>query len=58
MDLQLRQEFHDSMEKLSEKYNLEDIVYPTFILRYGFTNTYSASDVVYMLLALLETAVS
>ncbi|XP_044764128.1 cell division control protein 45 homolog [Coccinella septempunctata] len=56
MDLQLRQEFHDSMEKLSEKYNLEDIVYPTFILRYGFTNTYSASDVVYMLLALLETA--
>lgn len=56
MDLQLRQEFHSSLEKLSEKYDLEDIVYPTFILRYGFTNNYSASDVVYMMLALLETA--
>ncbi|KAL3270828.1 hypothetical protein HHI36_021347 [Cryptolaemus montrouzieri] len=56
MDLQLRKEFHGSMEKLCEKYNLDDIVYLSFILQYGFRNIFSAADIVYTLLAILETA--
>ncbi|KAK9876014.1 hypothetical protein WA026_011131 [Henosepilachna vigintioctopunctata] len=56
MDLELKKEFHGSIEKLSEKYNLEDIVYPTFILQYSYRNNYSAADIVYTLLAVLETA--
>lgn len=57
MDMQLKKEFHSSLEKISEKYNLEDIVFPSFMLRYGFRNVFSASDVVYSLLAVLETSV-
>lgn len=58
MDLQLRQEFQGSIEKLSEKYGLADIIYATFVLTYGYRNKYCAADVVYGILAILECAVS
>lgn len=57
MDLQLRQEFQNSIENLSEKYGLTDIVYASFTLQYGYRNKYSASDIVYALLAILEASV-
>lgn len=56
MDLQLRKEFHESLEKFSEKYNLEDLVFTSFVQQYGYRNKYSASDVVYALLAALESS--
>lgn len=58
MDLQLRKEFLILLEKLSEKYDLSDIVYASFILQYGYRNKYSAADVVYSMLAILEASVS
>lgn len=57
MDLQLRKEFRECLEKLSEKYNLEDLVFATFVLQYGYRNKYCASDVVYAVLAILESSV-
>ncbi|KAL1502492.1 hypothetical protein ABEB36_007627 [Hypothenemus hampei] len=56
MDLQLRKEFHSSLEKLAEKYNLVDIDFPSFILQYGYRNKFCASDVVFALLAILEAS--
>lgn len=58
MDLQLRQEFQASLERLSEKYGLTDIAFPSFTLQFGYRNKYCASDVVYGLLAILENSVS
>lgn len=58
MDLQLRKEFFDAIEKLSEKYGLDNITFASFTLQYGYRNKYSASDVVYILLAILESSVS
>lgn len=56
MDLQLRKEFQPSLEKLSEKYGLQDIVYASFVLKYGYRNKYCASDIVFALLAILESS--
>lgn len=55
MDMILRKEFHQMIEKLSEKYGLPEIVYISFTLQYGYRNRYSASDYVYGMLAMLET---
>ncbi|XP_017780562.1 PREDICTED: cell division control protein 45 homolog [Nicrophorus vespilloides] len=56
MDLQLRQEFQGSIEKLSEKYDLDGIVYASFTLQYGYRNKFCASDIVFAMLAILESA--
>lgn len=55
MDLVLRKEFYQTIEKLAEKYNLPDIVYASFTLQYGYRNRYSAADYVYAMLAILES---
>ncbi|XP_055532637.1 cell division control protein 45 homolog [Wyeomyia smithii] len=55
MDLILRKEFYDKMEKFSDKYGLTDIVYGSFILQYGYRNKYSAADYAYSMLAILES---
>ncbi|KAJ4426617.1 hypothetical protein ANN_26415 [Periplaneta americana] len=55
MDLVLRQEFHSMIAKLAEKYHLDDIVFASFTLQYGFRNRYCAADVVYAVLATLES---
>lgn len=55
MDLELRQEFHSKIEKLGEKYNMDRITYASFALQHGFRGRYCASDVVYAMLALLES---
>ncbi|KAJ8984145.1 hypothetical protein NQ317_017796 [Molorchus minor] len=46
MDLQLRREFHGTLERLSEKYGLQDVVYATFTIQYGYRNQYCAMDIV------------
>ena len=55
MDLVLRKEFYSMIEKLSEKYEIPDIVFGSFTLKYGYRNKYSASDYVYGMLAILES---
>nr|CAI5862771.1 unnamed protein product [Callosobruchus analis] len=56
MDLQLRKEFLEVLEKLSEKYGLQDLIYASFTLQYGYRNKYCAADIVYALLAILEAS--
>jgi hypothetical protein len=58
MDLVLRQEFHSMIAKLAEKYQLNDIVFASFLLQYGFRSRYCAADIVYAMLASLESTVS
>lgn len=55
MDLVLRKEFFQMVEKHAEKYGIPDIVFGSFTLQYGYRNKYSASDYVYAMLALLES---
>jgi cell division control protein 45 len=58
MDLVLRQEFQSMIAKLADKYQLHDIVFASFTLQYGFRSRYCAADVVYAMLATLESTVS
>lgn len=55
MDLALRQEFKQMMEKLAEKYKVNTVIGTSFILQYGYKFKYCASDIVYAMLALMET---
>lgn len=54
MDLQLKKEFLTSLENLSGKYFLSDIMFISFNLKHGYRNKFCASDMVYALLAILE----
>lgn len=55
MDLNLRQEFQQMVTKLASKYNVENIIGTSFTLQYGYRFKYSSSDVVYGMLALMES---
>lgn len=55
MDLNLRHEFQQMVSKLATKYNIENIVGTSFTLQYGYRFKYCASDVVYGMLALMES---
>lgn len=58
MDLTLRQEFRQMVEKLAGKYNVDRIIGTSFTLQYGYRFKYCASDIVYAMLALMESTVS
>lgn len=55
MDMLLRNEFYQMIEKLADKYQIGDIVYGSFTLHYGYRNKFSAADFVYATLAILES---
>uniref|UniRef100_A0A182SIW2 Cell division control protein 45 n=1 Tax=Anopheles maculatus TaxID=74869 RepID=A0A182SIW2_9DIPT len=55
MDLVLRKEFYEKIEKFAEKYNMPDVTYASFVLQYGYRNRYSAADYCYSMLAILES---
>lgn len=55
MDLLFKKEFYSMVEKLSEKYDLANIVFGSFTLQYGYRQRFSASDYVYAMLAILES---
>ncbi|KAI4482776.1 hypothetical protein M0804_008629 [Polistes exclamans] len=55
MDLTLRHEFRQMVEKLAGKYNVDRIVGTSFTLQYGYRFKYCASDIVYAMLALIES---
>ncbi|XP_076233214.1 cell division cycle protein 45 [Calliopsis andreniformis] len=56
MDLALRQEFRQMIEKLAGKYRVDTIIGTSFTLQYGYRFKYCASDVVYAMLALMESS--
>jgi len=58
MDLTFRQEFQQMVEKLAGKYNVNSIIGTSFTLQYGYRFKYCASDMVYAMLALLDSTVS
>lgn len=58
MDLTFRQEFRQMVEKLAGKYNVNSIIGTSFTLQYGYRFKYCASDMVYAMLALLDSIVS
>lgn len=55
MDLELKKEFLEMIEKCAEKYDLMEVIYSSFTLQYGYRNKYSAADYVYSMLAILES---
>ncbi|XP_014206971.1 cell division control protein 45 homolog [Copidosoma floridanum] len=55
MDLSYRNEFKGMLEKLAEKYNLEKVVCASFSIHHGYRFKYCASDIVYAMLAILES---
>lgn len=54
MDLLMKKDFYQMIEKTAEKYNMPDIIYGSFTLSYGYKNRYSAADYVYAMMALTE----
>ncbi|XP_063973356.1 cell division control protein 45 homolog isoform X1 [Diachasmimorpha longicaudata] len=56
MDLNLRQEFRQMVENLATKYHVEDVLGASFTLQFGYKFKYCASDIVYAMLALLESS--
>ncbi|XP_078045179.1 cell division cycle protein 45 [Augochlora pura] len=56
MDLTLRHEFRQMIEKLAGKYKVDTVIGTSFTLQYGYRFKYCASDIVYAMLALLESS--
>ncbi|KAL6254953.1 cell division control protein 45 homolog [Pogonomyrmex barbatus] len=56
MDLTFRQEFRQMVEKLAGKYNVNSIIGTSFTLQYGYRFKYCSSDMVYAMLALLNSS--
>lgn len=57
MELTYRNEFVAQLEKCVEKFGLTDLMYPSFVVKFGYRLRYGASDMVYILLAVLEQMV-
>ncbi|XP_034945738.1 cell division control protein 45 homolog [Chelonus insularis] len=56
MDLNLRLEFRQMVEKLASKYKVDSVIGASFTLQSGYRFKYCASDIVYAMLALLESS--
>ena len=56
MDLEFRKNLQAWIEDLIEKYELDNIIGSTFILKKSFRGCYSANDVAFAIRALLESA--
>lgn len=54
MDLLMKKDFYQMIEKTAEKYNMPGIIYGSFTLQYGYKNKFSAADYVYSMMALTE----
>lgn len=54
MDLLMKNDFYQMIEKTAEKYNMGEIIYGSFTLQYGYKNRFAAADYVYSMIALLE----
>ena len=54
MDLLMKKDFYQMIEKTAEKYNMDEIIYGSFTLQYGYKNRFAAADYVYSLIALME----
>lgn len=55
MDVALRKELQSLLESKTEKYGLENLLFPSFSLTHGFRSRFCAMDYIYAAQALLET---
>lgn len=58
MDMELKEMLRNKIETVAPLYGLTDILFPSFARTYGWKHRFSASDVVYALVTLLETSPS
>ncbi|CAL7947002.1 unnamed protein product [Xylocopa violacea] len=56
MDLALRHEFRQMIEKLAGKFKVDSVIGTSFTLQYGYRFKYCASDIVYAMLAIIESS--
>lgn len=54
MDLAMKKDFYQMIEKTAEKYNMNEIIYGSFTLQYGYKSRYAAADYVYAMISLME----
>jgi len=54
MDIKLRTDIKELIDKHSKKFGIEDISFPSFIAQYGFKNKFCAADIVQAVSATLE----
>lgn len=54
MNSQMKKSLFQRLSDLAPKYNMPDMIFPSFERNYGFVTTLSASDVVYSITALLD----
>lgn len=58
MDLTLRRQFHDMMDKMALTHQLDNIVFSSFTLHHGCRHRFQAIDFVYAMMALFNPTVS
>ncbi|XP_014247414.1 cell division control protein 45 homolog [Cimex lectularius] len=58
MDSELKTGFLSMIESIVNNYDLDSLIYHSFILTIGFSNSYQAADYVYGMLALLDSTLS
>ena len=56
MDIELRNDLRSIFQKKVEKYDLEDLIEHSFASQFGFRTKNSSSDLVYALIAQLDSA--
>lgn len=54
MDLMMKKDFYQMIEKTAEKYNMSEIIYGSFTLQYGYKSRFAAADYVYAMISLME----
>uniref|UniRef100_A0A1B6GZK4 Uncharacterized protein n=2 Tax=Cuerna arida TaxID=1464854 RepID=A0A1B6GZK4_9HEMI len=54
MDLSLRRQFHDMMNKMADSHQLDNVVFQSFTLHHGCRHKYQATDCVYAIVALFN----
>jgi cell division control protein 45 len=57
MSLTFKQTLKEKLSGIAPKYNMSEILFPSFYRHYGYKATLSASDVVYSITALLDAGV-
>ncbi|KAG5674134.1 hypothetical protein PVAND_004119 [Polypedilum vanderplanki] len=54
MDLLMKKDFYQMIERTAEKYNMPGIIYGSFTLQYGYRHRFAAADYVYSMIAMIE----
>ncbi|KAG1655059.1 Cell division control protein 45 [Nymphon striatum] len=55
VDMNLKSRFQGWIEEKAERYSLSDIIYGSFVAKYGFRHMFSAADISYAVKSILES---